>query len=322
MINFKKIVATALLLAPIAHSNAQTTYPIRPIKIIVPYASGGSTDVITRMLSQKITEKTGWTLIVENKPGANAMIGTEYVANSPNDGYTLLAASSGNAANPSLIGAKGEIFPRDFAPIIGLATTPNVFSVNPSTPYKNLQDLINASKNKPDSLSYAHAGIGSLQHIVGEQFKLASNIKMVDVPYKGGGPATADVLAGQVPVLSSGLTASISFINAGRLRPLAVTSEKRSANLPNVPTVAESGFPGFNNFFWIALYGPSGMPVTAIQKLNTEINQLLKSPEVIQALSLQAAEPWGGTTKDLEQFVKSDMQNFAKIIKSANIKMD
>jgi tripartite-type tricarboxylate transporter receptor subunit TctC len=157
---------------------------------------------------------------------------------------------------------------------------------------------------------------------VGEQFKLTSNIKMVDVPYKGGGPATADVLAGQVPVLVSGLTASISFINAGRLRPLAVTSEKRSVNLPNVPTVAESGFPGFNNFFWIALYGPSKTSAEIVQKLNNEINLVLKNPEVVQQLSLQAAEPWGGSPKELEQFVKGDILNFSKIIKAANIKMD
>ena len=306
----------------ISYSFAQSNYPNRPIKIIVPYGSGGSTDVLTRMIAQKLTEKIGASVIVENKPGANAMIGTEFVANSPNDGYTLLAASSGNAANPALIGAKAQIFPRDFIPVVGLASTPNAISVNPQTPYKSLQDIVSASKTSPNSLSYAHAGIGSLQHIVGEQFKITANIKMVDVPYKGGGPASADVLAGQVPVLVSGLTASISFINADRLRALAVTSEKRSPNLPNVPTVAESGFPGFNSVFWVALYAPAGTPATIIQKINTDINEILKRPEVIQQLYLQAAEPFGGTSQSLDAFVKNDMQNFTKIVKAANIKVD
>jgi len=303
-------------------SFAQSNYPNKPIKIIVPYGSGGSTDVITRMIAQKLTEKMGASIVVENKPGANAMIGTEFVANSQNDGYTLLAASSGNAANPALIGAKAQIFPRDFTPIVGLASTPNAISVNPQTPYKSLQDIVTASKNNPDSLSYAHAGIGSLQHIVGEQFKITANIKMVDVPYKGGGPAAADVLGGQVPVLVSGLTASIGFINAGRLRPLAVTSEKRSPNLPNVPTVSESGFPGFNSVFWVALYAPAGTPASIIQSINADVNAILKRPEVVQQLFIQAAEPFGGTSQSLDAFVKSDIQNFEKIIKSANIKVD
>jgi len=321
----KKVILSGLAIFVswnITSSFAQSNYPNKPIKIIVPYGSGGSTDVLTRLIAQKLTEKMGASIVVENKPGANAMIGTEFVANSPNDGYTLLAASSGNAANPALIGAKAQIFPRDFTPIVGLASTPNAISVNPLTPYKSLQDIVTASKNNPDSLSYAHAGIGSLQHIVGEQFKITANIKMVDVPYKGGGPATADVLGGQVPVLVSGLTASISFINAGRLRPLAVTSEKRSPNLPSVPTVSESGFPGFNSVFWVALYAPVGTPPAIIQSINTDVNEILKRPEVVQQLFVQAAEPFGGSPQSLDTYVKNDIQNFAKVIKSANIKAD
>ena len=306
----------------ITSSYAQSDYPNKPIKIIVPYGPGGSTDVLTRIIAQKLTEKLGTSVVVENKPGANAMIGTELVASSPNDGYTLLAASSGNAANPALMGAKGQIFPGNFVPIVGLASTPNAISVNPQTPFKTLQDIVDASRKKPDSLSYAHAGTGSLQHIVGEHFKITANIKMVDIPYKGGGPASIDVLAGQVPVLVSGLTASISFINAGRLRALGVTSEKRSPNLPNVPTVAESGFPGFNSIFWIALYAPAGTSAAITQKINSSVNEILSRPDVVQQLSLQAAEPFGGTTQSLDAFVKKDIQNFSEIIKTANIKAE
>ena len=321
----KKVLLASLVILTswnITSSFAQSSYPNRPIKIIVPYGSGGSTDVITRMIAQKLSEKMGATIVVENKPGANAMIGTEFVANSPSDGYTLLAASSGNAANPALIGAKAQIFPSNFTPIVGLASTPNAISVNPQTPFKSLQDIVAASKSNPDSLSYAHAGIGSLQHIAGEQFKFTANIKMVDVPYKGGGPAAADVLGGQVPVLVSGLTASIGFINAGRLRPLAVTSEKRSPNLPSVPTVSESGFPGFNSVFWVALYAPAGTPDAIIKSINSDVNEILKRPEVVQQLFVQAAEPFGGTSQALDNYVRNDIQNFAKVIKSTNIKAD
>jgi tripartite-type tricarboxylate transporter receptor subunit TctC len=321
----KKVILLGLALLTswnMTSSYAQSNYPNKPIKIIVPYGAGGSTDVLTRMIAQKLTEKLGTSVVVENKPGANAMIGTELVAGSPNDGYTLLAASSGNAANPALMGAKGQIFPGNFVPIVGLASTPNAISVNPQTPFKTLQDIVAASKKKPDSLSYAHAGTGSLQHIVGEHFKITANIKMVDIPYKGGGPASADVLAGQVPVLVSGLTASINLINSGRLRALAVTSEKRSPNLPNVPTVAESGFPGFNSVFWVALYAPAGTPAAITQKLNADVNEILSRPDVIQQLSLQAAEAFGGTPQSLDAFVKKDVQNFSEIIKTANIKAE
>ena len=297
----KKVILLGLALLTswnMTSSYAQSNYPNKPIKIIVPYGVGGSTDVLTRIIAQKLTEKLGTSVVVENKAGANAMIGTELVATSPNDGYTLLAASSGNAANPALMGAKGQIFPGNFVPIVGLASTPNAISVNPQTPFK------------------------TLQHIVGEHFKITANIKMVDIPYKGGGPATADVLAGQVPVLVSGLTASINLINAGRLRALAVTSEKRSPNLPNVPTVAESGFPGFNSIFWIALYAPAGTSTAITQKLNADVNEILSRPDVIQQLSLQAAEPFGGTAQSLDAFVKKDIQNFSEIIKTANIKAE
>ena len=301
---------------------AQTEYPNKPIKIIVPYGPGGSTDVLTRIVAQKLSEKFGSSVIVENRAGANAMIGTELVANSVNDGYILLAASSGNAVNPALMGPRAQIFPKNFVPIVGIASTPNAISVPISSSLKSLQDLINVSKKNPDSLSYAHAGIGSLQHIVGEQLEIVANIKMVDVPYKGGGPATSDVLAGQVPVLISGLTASISFINAGRLRPLAVTSEKRNPSLPNVPTVAELGFPGFNSVFWVALYAPAGTPGAVVQKLNYEVNEILKRPDVISQLQTQAAEAFGGTPQALTTFVNKDLDNFANIIKTANIKSD
>ena len=303
-------------------ANSQTNYPNKPIKIVVPYGVGGSTDVLTRIVAQKLSEKIGVAVFVDNKAGANTMIGTELVANSPNDGYTLLAATSGNAANLALLGLKAQIFPKSFVPIVGIASTPNAIAVSNNSPYKSLQELINAAKKNPDGLSYAHAGVGSLQHLVGEQLEIAANIKLVDVPYKGGGPAAADVLAGQVPILVSGLTASISFINSGRLRALAVTSEKRSPSLPNTPTVAESGYPGFNSIFWIGLYAPAGTPAYVVQKINTEVNEILKRPDVVSQMFQQAAEPFGGTPQSLEVFVKNDIENFMKIIKAANIKLD
>jgi len=300
---------------------APSKYPSRPIVIVVPYAAGGSTDVITRIVAQHLGNSMGNPVVVENKPGANALIGTEAVAKSANDGYTFLAASNGNSINHSLYGERGASFPRDFTPVVGLASTPNVLAVHPSTPYKTLQELIHAAKAKPGSINYAHAGVGSLQHLVGEQFAMAAGIRLTNVPYKGGGPATVDVLAGQLPLLVSGLTASISFIKADRLRPLAVTSLKRSAYLPDVPTVAESGFPGFNNIFWVALYAPAGTPADAIEKINAEVNKVLKKPEVLKQLAEQAADATGGTSGQLGDFVKQDIEISAKVVKAADIKV-
>jgi len=322
--NLQRIAAAALacgLSLAVSAVAAQSKYPSRPIVIVVPYAAGGSTDVITRIVAQHLSNSLGSPVVVENKPGANALIGTEAVAKAANDGYTFLAASNGNSINHSLFGERGASFPRDFTPVVGLASTPNVIAVHPSIPYKSLQDLIDAAKAKPRSINYAHAGVGSLQNLVGEQFAMAAGIQLTNVPYKGGGPATVDVLAGQVPVLVSGLTASISFIKADRLRPLAVTSLKRSAYLPDVPTVAESGFPGFNNIFWVALYAPAGTPAAAIGKINSEVNKVLEKPDVLKQLAEQAADATGGSSEQLGEFVKRDIETSAKVVKAANIKV-
>lgn len=300
---------------------AQADFPNKPVRVVVPYATGGSTDVISRIVAQRLGERLGQPVVVENKAGANAMIGTEFVAKSKPDGYTLLAASSGNAANVTLFKGKADNFPRDFVPIVGIAFTPNVFAVSANSTIQSLDDVIKVSTAKPGSLSYAHAGIGSLQHLVGEQFKLAAKVRIVDVPYKGGGPATADVVGGQVPILVSGLTASIGFVNAGRLRPLAVSSAQRSASLPNVPTVAESGFPGFSNVFWVALYAPAGTPTSVINRVNRDVNEILKQPEVLAQLRAQAADPLGGSAQDLDTMVKKDIEIFSKVITDANIKI-
>jgi tripartite-type tricarboxylate transporter receptor subunit TctC len=301
---------------------SQADYPNRAIKIIVPYATGGSTDVYARIIAQKLTENYKSSVIVENKPGGNTLIGTEFVAKSASDGYTLLVASSGNAVNPSFLGKKAEIFPKDFVPIIGIAVSPNLIAVNSSTPYLTIQELISAAKANPGKVSYANSGTGSLQHIVGEQFILAAKINMTGIPYKGGGPATADVMAGHVPVLVTSATTALPLIRDGRLRALAVTSDKRLPQLPSVPTLAESGFPDFNGGHWVALYAPLGTPKSVVDLLNNQVNSILIMDDIKQRFNTMAAKIIGGTPQDLEKFVESDMKNMSSIIRDANIKID
>ena len=270
---------TSILLIVSQNAFPQANYPNRAIKFIVPYATGGSTDIYARIIAQRLIEKYKVSIIVENKPGGNTLIGTEFVAKSANDGYTLLVASSGNAVNPSFLGKKAEIFPKDFAPIVGIAVSPNLIAVNSSTPYFTIQELISAAKANPGVLSYANSGVGSLQHIVGEQFILEAKINMIGIPYKGGGPATADVMSGHVPVLVTSATTALPLIRDGRLRALGVTSDRRLPQLPTVPTLAENGFLNFNGGHWVALYAPLGTPKTVVDLLNNQVNSVLSMSE-------------------------------------------
>jgi tripartite-type tricarboxylate transporter receptor subunit TctC len=307
-------------LGVVNESHAQTDYPSRPVKIVVPYAAGGSTDILTRIMAAKLTGRLGQTFVVENRPGANGIIGTEAVARSPADGYTILMATNGQTINVGLHQNLPVDLEKDFAPIINIAAMPNLIVVHPSVPAKTIVELIALAKSKPGTLSYSHAGIGSPQHLAGEMFKLVAKVNIVGIPYKGGGPAVADAVAGVVPMVVVGIPAATQHINSGRLRGLAATSLKRSPLLPELPTVAESGYPGFDAIFWIAIIGPRGMPAAAVQKLNNEMNGVLRDPDIEKQFALQGATPAGGSPADLGAYIKKDIQMWSGVIKEANIK--
>jgi tripartite-type tricarboxylate transporter receptor subunit TctC len=312
--------ALALGLAPANDAGAQD-FPSRSLKIVVPYAPGGSTDILTRLVAQKLTGRLGQSVVVENRPGANGIIGTEAVARSPADGYTLLMATNGQTIS------MGGLYPsvpwdleKDFVPVINIAAMPNLIVVHPSHPSKTLKELIDAAKAAPGKLSYAHAGIGSPQHMAGELFKLVTKVDIVGIPYKGGGPAVADTVAGQVPIVVVGIPAASQHVASGRLRALAAMSVNRSALLPELPTVAESGYPGFDAIFWIAIVAPRGVPPAIVQRLNTEINAVLRDADIEKQFSVQGATPAGGSPADLAAYMRKDIETWTRVIKEANIK--
>lgn len=296
-------------------------YPNRLVRIIVPYAPGGSTDILTRIVAQKLTAKLGQSVVVENRPGANGVIGTEAVVRSPADGYTLLMMTNGQTINVGLVAKLPFDTEKDLVPVVNVAAMPNVILVHPSQPMKTIVELIDYAKANPGKLSYSHAGVGSPQHLAGELFKLVTKTNILGVPYKGGGPAVSDAVAGQVQMVVAGVPAISQHVTSGRLRALAVTSLNRSDLLQGVPTVAESGYPGFDANFWIALTAPRGVPNEAIQRINTEFNNVLKDPEIGKQFAVQGATPVGGTPAQLGEFIKNDIATWIRVIREANIKV-
>jgi tripartite-type tricarboxylate transporter receptor subunit TctC len=297
-------------------------FPSRTVKIVVPYAAGGSTDILARLVAQRATARLGQTVIVENRPGANGVIGTEAVVRSPADGYTLLMLTNGQTINVGMNAKMPFDTERDLVPVVNVAVMPNVILVHPSQPMKTIGELIKFAKANPGKLSYSHAGVGSPQHLTGEMFKLATKTYILGIPYKGGGPAVADAVAGQVQMVIAGVPPISQHAASGRLRALAVTSLGRSTLLEGIPTVAESGYPGFDANFWIALVAPRGVPNDAIQRINSEVNAVLKDPEVSKIFSQQGAAPTGGTPADLGAYIKKDIDLWRRVIREAGIKVE
>src|SRR4051794_11797799 len=266
------VVLGQLCLVPAA-GHAQTgspTFPMKPVRIVVPLAPGGSTDVLARLVASKLAEVWGQQVIVDNRGGAGTMIGTEIVARSPADGYTLLMVTSAFAVNFSLYDKVPYRF-SDFAPLSNVGQTPNVLAVHPTVPAKNVEELIALLRARPGRMTYSSGGVGGSTHLAGELFKLLSKVDMVHVPYKGGGPAVADLVSGQVTMTFGNLTTVVPFAKAGRLRALAVTSARRSPLLPELPTMAESGVPGFEAATWNGLVAPAAVPKDIVAKLNADI---------------------------------------------------
>jgi tripartite-type tricarboxylate transporter receptor subunit TctC len=296
-------------------------YPVKPIRIVVPLASGGTGDTLGRLAADEIRKALGQQVIVENRPGANGIVGVELVAKAAADGYTLLSGSTGNVSiNAALYGAKLPFnVERDLAPVTQMATTTSVVIVHPSVPVKSMQDLIALAKKKPGQLNYASSGVGSAVHLGTVLFESMANIKLTHVPYKGSTPGRIAVVSGESEMMWDGLLPALPLIKSGKLRALAVTAAKRSAVMPELPTIAESGLPGYEAATWYAVFATGGTPRDIVTLLHGALTKALQTREVRERLLSQGADPSGNTPEQLGAFVKSEMVKWGKVIKTADV---
>jgi tripartite-type tricarboxylate transporter receptor subunit TctC len=299
------------------------TYPDKPVRVVVPFPAGGAADIVARQVVQGLSSGFGTQFIVDNRAGAGGAIGAEVVARAAPDGQTLLFASSSALSINPHIGAKLPYDAlRDFTPVVLVGFAPNVLVIHPSVPAKSVKELIAFARTKPGALNFASNGSGTLSHLTGELFMQRAGIKMVHVPYKGAAPATIDTMAGNVSVLFAAYPSVSAQERSGRLRALAVTSAKRVAVAPNLPTVAEAALPGFESSQWWGLYGPAGLPAPIVNRLNAEANKVLKTPDMKKRLAGDGADPAGGTPQELGAYHRADYEKWAKVVKAAGIKAE
>jgi tripartite-type tricarboxylate transporter receptor subunit TctC len=313
--------AVLVLAAVAAGTSFSQTYPAKPVRIVAPFAPGGGTDFIARLIAQKLTERLGQQVIVENKPGAGGNLGAEFAVKSPPDGYTLLLIAGSYTVNPSIYKLSFDPV-NDISPIVQLSQGPFVVAVHPSVPAKTLKELIDYARKEPDKLSYASAGAGSITHLASELFLDMAKIKVVHVPYKGTGPALNDTIAGNTQLIFGSVATSLQFIKSGRLRGLAVTTPQRIAAAPELPTVAEAGVPGYQVVLWHGLVGPKGLPAAVVERVNQAANDTLKSKDVADLLATDGVAPAGGTPEQFRAVIKSDIERWSGVVKQANIKAD
>ena len=309
------------LLALAAGFAQSQQYPTKPVRIIAPFAPGGGTDFIARLIAQKLTERLGQQVIVENKPGAGGNLGAEFAVKSAPDGYTLLLVAGSYTVNPSLYKLSFDPV-NDIAPIIQLSQGPFVVAVHPSVPAHSLKELIELARREPDKLSYASAGAGSITHLASELFLDMARIRIVHIPYKGTGPALNDTIAGSTQLIFGSVSTTLQFIKSGRLRGLAVTTPRRIPALPDLPTVAEAGVPGYEVVLWHGLVAPRGVPTPIVDRLNRDANEVLKAKDMGDLLATDGVAPKGGTPEQFRAAIKADIERWRGVVKQANIKVD
>ena len=318
--NIRTLSLAAALACLLGFAARAEDYPQKPIKMITPYPPGGPTDVLARAVSQKLSERLGQPIIIDNRPGASGMIGADLVAKAAPDGYTLLANASIHVINPSLYKAPPYDAIKDFAPVGQIAEVPLVLVVSPALGVKTVKELIAKAKTTP--LNFASSGNGSAPHLAGEGFKIATGADMLHIPYKGSGPAITDLMGGQVNLMFDSLPSSMPYIKSGRIIAIAVTTKTRTSALPNVPTVAESGVPGFDVSTWYGIWAPAATPAAIVHRISAELAAVVRLPEIRARLADLGAEPVGSTPEEFTAYNRSELTKWAKIVKDSGAKVD
>lgn len=309
--------------APLAQAQSADHYPSKPINYVVPFAAGGTTDLLGRLIGQRLSQVLGQSVVVENRAGAGGNIGSDYVAKAAPDGYTLLGGTiSSHAINVSLYPKMPYDPIKNFQPVALIGTLPNVLVVNVNSPYKSVQDVLAAAKAKPGSINFGSSGNGTSQHLAAELFANMAGLKMTHVPYKGSSQAVQALLGNQVDIVFENSVAAMPMVQSGKFRALATTGAKRAAELPDVPTMAESGLPGYEIVSWQAIFAPAGTPMPIVNKLATEINKIIHQPDIKAKLAGMGVEPSGAGPAELGKFQKSEVAKWANLIKVANIHLE
>ena len=313
-------VALSILLAPVAVP-AQDTYPSRPIRLIVPFPPGGSTTIMARLIGQKLTDAWGQQVVVDNRGGGNTIIGSQAMVRSRADGYTILYVTSTHAINPSLLTTPYDAI-KDFAPVATTIATETLMIVNTALPAANLKELIALAKAKPGQLNFASSGSGTTNHLAAELFCLMAGIRMQHIPHKGAGPATTDLMGGQVQMFMNNALPLIPIVKSGRARGIAISGSKRLVSLPEVPTFAEGGLPGYEIKSWQGILAPAGTPKAIIDRLSQEITRALNTPEMTEQLLAMGADPLPGGPPQFAALIKTDLARYAKLVRQANIRLE
>lgn len=316
------LLAAAALAAPFASQAQNGTYPDKPIRFIVPYPPGGGTDVIARIVQERFQALLGQPIVIENRGGAAGSIGTEVAAKSPPNGYAVLFTLSSHTINPAIYPQLPFDTAKDFEPVGMVASLPQILVAGPQFPANTVAELVALAKAKPDTISFASVGNGSPGHLAGELLKLRTGTRMTHVPYRGGGPAVTDVMGGHVPLLWVSIPAAAQFVKSGKLKALAVSTQKRSAAFPDVPTMQEAGVPDFEVDSWYAMFVPAKTPRPVIDKLNRVMNTVVQEPNIREKLLAQGSEAAGGTPEELDRVVSGELGRWAKLAKEAHIKVD
>ena len=315
-------VCTIALLACGPSTGSGQEYPAKPIRVVVPFPPGGGTDFMGRVIMQRVGEGLGATVVIENRGGAGSSIGTDIVAKSPADGYTLLIVSGAHAINPSIYPKLPYDSVRDFAPVTMFTSGPGLLVVHPSVPAKSVKELIALAKARPGQINYASAGIGTPPHLAGELFKAMAHVDIVHVPYKGNGPAYTDLIGGHVSVMFPNVATATAHVRAGKLRALAVTTKNRTPIAPELPTISEAGVPGYDVSSWYGLLAPAGTPAAVLAKLQREIARVMRLPDVSEKLTSQGLDIVGDTPDEFAAIIKTEIAKWAKVVKASGAKAD
>jgi len=314
-----RLVFMALAAAAAGAVFAQAGYPVKPVRMVVPSSAGGGTDIVARIIAPDLSKRLGQQVVIDNRPGAGTMIGIEVAAKSPPDGYTLLMGLSTLAINSALYKKVPYDPVRDFAPITQAVSSASIIVVHPSVPVKTLKELIAFARARPDQLNYASAGTGTYPHMTMELFLSMAKLKMVHIPYKGTGPAMIDMVAGQVSTMAATILTGMPQIRAGRLRPLGITSSARSPIVPDIPTVAEAGLPGYESVQWYGMLAPARTPKEIVTRLHAEATRVLQQPEIKARFAGDGADPVGSSPEEFARYIQSELTKWAKVAREAGI---